>query len=47
MKKEHMAWLSALIFLTFGLISQKWHFLGFGLTFILIGLASYLKNKQK
>ncbi|MGT2867139.1 hypothetical protein [Streptococcus fryi] len=45
MKKQHIALISASIFIVYGIITHKWSFLGFGVTFAFIALARYLKQK--
>ncbi|MDY3824187.1 MAG: hypothetical protein SOZ69_05175 [Streptococcus sp.] len=46
MKKEYIAFLSAAILIIYGLLTQKFLFVGLGITFILIGIAEILRNKN-
>lgn len=46
MKKEHISYLSAAIFILYGLFSHKFIFIFLGCTLALIGLADHYKNKK-
>ncbi|EHJ56703.1 hypothetical protein HMPREF9318_00815 [Streptococcus urinalis FB127-CNA-2] len=47
MKRYYISYLSGLIFLTYGLISQKYIFVVLALIFGIIGYSDYLKQKKK
>lgn len=46
MKRYYISYLSGLIFLTYGLISQKYIFVVLALIFGIIGYSDYLKQKE-
>lgn len=45
MAKEYLAYLSAAIFLIYGLFAVKPIFIGLGIIFLFIGLSDHLKQK--
>lgn len=47
MKKENISYLSASIFIIYGIFSQKMIFIGLGMVLAMIGLANHYKNKGK
>ncbi|HFP5914105.1 TPA: hypothetical protein ACHI4V_000223 [Streptococcus pyogenes] len=46
MTKEYISYISATIFLLYGLLAAKWIFLGLGLILVLVGLADRLNSKK-
>ncbi|HEQ0693546.1 TPA: hypothetical protein VD058_001074 [Streptococcus pyogenes] len=46
MTKEYISYISATIFLLYGLLAAKWIFLGLGLILVLVGLADRLNSKN-
>ncbi|HES7799186.1 TPA: hypothetical protein VO885_000141 [Streptococcus pyogenes] len=46
MTKEYISYISATIFLFYGLLAAKWIFLGLGLILVLVGLADRLNSKK-
>ncbi|MGT2946473.1 hypothetical protein [Streptococcus chenjunshii] len=44
MKKSYLSFLSASIFILYGIFASKYSFIGLGLVFIIIGLADRLKK---
>ena len=47
MTKKYISYISAAIFLAYGVIASKWLFIGFGGVFLLIGVAVYLRKRHK
>lgn len=47
MSKGYIAFLSAAILGLYGIVTSKWAFVGLGATFAIIGIAEYLKQKNK
>ncbi|HEQ4674840.1 TPA: hypothetical protein ACWWU8_000954 [Streptococcus pyogenes] len=46
MTKEYISYISAAIFLLYGLLAAEWIFLGLGLILVLVGLADRLNSKK-
>ncbi|EIQ81447.1 UNVERIFIED_CONTAM: hypothetical protein KB570_06790 [Streptococcus canis] len=46
MTKEYISYISAAIFILYGLLTAKWIFLGLGLILIIVGLADRLNSKK-
>ncbi|MDY4762247.1 hypothetical protein [Streptococcus thoraltensis] len=47
MSREYLAYLSAAIFILYGLMAAKWIFVFLGAVFIIIGIADRLQHKNK
>ncbi|CAM3281768.1 hypothetical protein [Streptococcus pluranimalium] len=47
MSREYLAYLSATIFILYGIFANKWLFVFLGAVFIIIGIADRLQNKNK
>lgn len=46
MRKEHISYLSAAIFIIYGLISHKLIFLALGFVLLIVGLANDIRHKK-
>ncbi|MGT2832486.1 hypothetical protein [Streptococcus halotolerans] len=47
MSRESIAYLSAAIFILYGLLAAKWIFVFLGVIFVVIGIANRLQHKNK
>lgn len=47
MTKEYISYISAAIFVLYGLLAAKWIFIGLGLILVFVGLADRLQSKKK
>lgn len=46
MTKEYISYISAAIFVLYGLLAAKWIFIGLGLILVFVGLADRLQSKK-
>ncbi|XCY70648.1 hypothetical protein ABG808_01915 [Streptococcus iniae] len=46
MRKEHISYLSAAIFIIYGLVSHKLIFLVLGFVLLIVGLTNYIRQQK-